>query len=217
MTELGRTGDNITENIGWQWAIHYQYLCHSWDPSRNLDQAWEGEKMEKKVERKTLNVAIYLKKWIFKKMTELYWFSKTAFAICQTEIGDFWSKLFLSIFLKNWIYTCLSNKSGTVKFTSSTLAFIKYLRQWHPTPVLLPGKPHGRRSLVGCRPWGRWGSDKTERLHFHFSLSCVGEGNGNPLQCSCLKNHRDREPDGLPSMGSHRAGHDRSDLAVAVA
>ena len=65
-------------------------------------------------------------------------------------------------------------------------------RQWHPTPVLLPGKSHGRRSLVGCSPWGRWGSDTTERLRFHFSLSCIREGNGNPLQCSCLENPRDR-------------------------
>ena len=64
-------------------------------------------------------------------------------------------------------------------------------RQWHPTPVLSPGKSHGWRSLVGCSPRGRWGSDTTERLHFHFSLSCAGEGNGNPLQCSCLENPRD--------------------------
>ena len=64
-------------------------------------------------------------------------------------------------------------------------------RQWHPTPVLLPGKSHGRRSLVGCSPWGRKESDLTEWLHFHFSLSCIGEGNGNPLQCSCLENPRD--------------------------
>ena len=64
-------------------------------------------------------------------------------------------------------------------------------RQWQPTPVLLPGKSHGQRSLVGCSPWGRQESDTTERLHFHFSLSCVGEGNGNPLQCSCLENLRD--------------------------
>ena len=64
-------------------------------------------------------------------------------------------------------------------------------RQWHPTPVFLPGKPHGRRSLVGCSPWGREESDTTERLHFHFSLSCIGEGNGNPLHCSCLENPRD--------------------------
>ena len=63
-------------------------------------------------------------------------------------------------------------------------------RQWHPTPVLLPGKSHGWRSLVGCSPWGREESDTTERLHFHFSLSCIGEGNGNPLQYSCLENPR---------------------------
>ena len=65
-------------------------------------------------------------------------------------------------------------------------------RQWHPTPVLLPGKPHGWRSLVGCSPWGCEESDTTERLHFHFSLSWIGEGNGNLLQCSCLENPRDR-------------------------
>ena len=66
-----------------------------------------------------------------------------------------------------------------------------FSRQWHPTPVLLPGKSHGRRSLVGCSPWGRKESDTTEQPHFHFSLSCIGEGNGNPLQCSCLENPRD--------------------------
>ena len=67
------------------------------------------------------------------------------------------------------------------------------LTRWHPTPVLLPGKSHGRRSLVGCSPWGCEESDTTEQLHFHFSLSCMGEGNGNPLQCSCLGNPRHRE------------------------
>ena len=64
-------------------------------------------------------------------------------------------------------------------------------RQWHPTPGFLPGKSHGWRSLVGCSPWGRQESDTTERLHFHFSLACIGKGNGNPLQCSCLENPRD--------------------------
>ena len=43
----------------------------------------------------------------------------------------------------------------------------------------------------GRLPWSRWESDPTEWLHFHFSLSCIGEGNGNPLQCSCLENPRD--------------------------
>ena len=60
-----------------------------------------------------------------------------------------------------------------------------------PTPVLLPGKSHGRRSLVGCSPWGCEESDMTEQLHSHFSLSCTGEGNGNRLHCSCLENPRD--------------------------
>ena len=64
-------------------------------------------------------------------------------------------------------------------------------KQWHPTPALLPGKSHGWRSLVGYSPWGRKKSDMIERLHFHFSLSCIGDGNGNPLQCSCLENPRD--------------------------
>ena len=68
---------------------------------------------------------------------------------------------------------------------------IDWRRQRPPTPVLLPGKSHRRRSLVGCSPWGRKKLDMTELLHFHFSLSCFGEGNGNPLQCSCLENPRD--------------------------
>jgi len=55
----------------------------------------------------------------------------------------------------------------------------------------LAWKIHGRRSLVGYSPWGRKESDTTERLHFHFSLSCIREGNGNPLLCSCLENPRD--------------------------
>ena len=64
-------------------------------------------------------------------------------------------------------------------------------RQWQLTPILLPGKSHGQRSPLGCSPWGCFESDTTERLHFHFSLSCIGEGNGNPLQCSCLENPKD--------------------------
>ena len=65
-------------------------------------------------------------------------------------------------------------------------------RQWQPTPVVSPGKSHGRRSLVGCSPSGRKESDTTERVHFPCSLSCIGEGNGTPLQCSCLENPKNR-------------------------
>ena len=68
---------------------------------------------------------------------------------------------------------------------------VHWRRQWHLTPVLLPGKSHGQRNLVGCSPWGHKESDTTERLHFHFSLSCIGEGIGNPLQCSGLESPRD--------------------------
>ena len=82
-------------------------------------------------------------------------------------------------------------KSVILRVTKHILVFTHRRRQWHPTPVLLPGKSYGRRSLVGCSPWGRWGSETSERLHFHFSLSCIGEGNGNPLQRSCLENPRD--------------------------
>ena len=93
----------------------------------------------------------------------------------------------------------------------------QWRRQWHPTPVLSPGKSHGRRSLVGCSPWGRSGSDTTERLHFHFSLSCTGEGNGNPLQCSCLENPKDRGTWWADVSGVAQSGHDWSDLAAAAA
>ena len=79
----------------------------------------------------------------------------------------------------------------TQKNFFSNLMTHGWRRQWQPTPVFLPGKSHGRRSLVGFSPWGREESDTTERLPFHFSLSGIGEGNGNPLQCSCLEDPRD--------------------------
>ena len=75
----------------------------------------------------------------------------------------------------------------SLKFSSETFR----RRQWQPTAVLLPGKSHGQRSLVGCNPWGLEELDMTEQLQFHFLLSCTGEGNGNPLQCSCMENPRD--------------------------
>ena len=108
-------------------------------------------------------------------------------------------------------------KKGIVKecphyHTFVPCQMVEWRRQWHPTPVLSPGKFHGWRSLVGYSPWGHKESGMTQRLPFHFSLSCTGEGNGNPLQCSCLENPG--EPDGLLSMGSHRVGHDWSILAA---
>ena len=76
--------------------------------------------------------------------------------------------------------------------TSLSLStFMHWRRKWQPTPVFLPGESQGRRSPVGYSPWGFEELDTTEQLHFHFSLSCIGEGNSNPLQCSCLENPRD--------------------------
>jgi len=81
-------------------------------------------------------------------------------------------------------------EEAAVKSRKKAHSWTTRRRQWQPTPILLPGKSHGWRSLVCCSPWGREELDKTERLHFHFSLSCIGEGNGNPHQCSCLQNPR---------------------------
>ena len=88
-------------------------------------------------------------------------------------------------------------------------------RWWHPTPVLLPGQSQGRRSLVGCSPWGRKESGTTERLHFHFSAL-----EKEMATHSCVLAWRipgTGEPGELPSMGLHRVGHDWSDLAAAAA
>ena len=84
--------------------------------------------------------------------------------------------------LRFFLFVCLFFRKHSLKV---------WRRTRQPTPVLLPGKSHGRRSLVGYSPWGREESDTTERLHFHFSLSCIGAGNGNPLQYSFLENPRD--------------------------
>ena len=90
------------------------------------------------------------------------------------------------------VYGIAQSRTRLKRHSSSSSSRVLFQRrQWHPTPVLLPGKSHGRRSLVDCSPWGREELDMTECLPFHFSLSCIGEGNGNPLQCSCLENPRD--------------------------
>ena len=94
-------------------------------------------------------------------------------------------KYFASCFSLTGIHTFSSYLYDTILITCHCLSNGR--RQWHPTPILLPGKSHGWRSLVGCSPWGREELDRTEQLPFHFSLSCIGERNGNPLQCSCWR------------------------------
>ena len=97
------------------------------------------------------------------------------------------------------IRSAYTKKSMLVKIPIPIIAL--WRRQWQPSPVLLPGEYHGRRSLVGYSSWGCWELDMTERLRLHFSLSCLGEGYGNPLQYSCLENPRDRGACWAPVYG----------------
>ena len=106
---------------------------------------------------------------------------------CREEISDFDTDLQNGMSVCSVVVKGRCRVRKNMKWPLSLMNYKPESRQWHPTPVLLPGKSHGRRSLVGCSPWGRWELDTTERLHFHFSLSCIEGGNGNPLQCSCLE------------------------------
>ena len=82
----------------------------------------------------------------------------------------------------------------------------KRRKQWHPTPVLLPRKSHGRRSLVGCSSWGREESDMTERLYFHFHA--LEKEVATHSSVLAWRIPGTAEPGGLLSVGSHRVGHD---------
>ena len=95
---------------------------------------------------------------------------------------------FVSILLHKFVYTVISGRDLYVTLLILCCSFSEQRRKWHPTPVLLPGKSHEQRSLVGCSLWSHEESETTEWLQIHFSLSCTGEGNGNPFQCSCLEN-----------------------------
>ena len=93
-----------------------------------------------------------------------------------------------------------------------TPSYKDWRRQWHPTPVLLPGKSHGWRSLVGWSPWGRQQSDTTEWLHFH----ALEKETATHSSVLAWRIPGTREPGGLLSMGSHRVRHNGSDLAAAI-
>ena len=121
-------------------------------------------------------------------------------------------KSFSALGIKKWS-TLLVELSSPLRpaFSQQQFSYVclHYLRrQWHPTPVLLPGKSHGRRSLVGCSSWGCEESDTTERLPFHFSLSCIGEGNGNSLQCFLPGESQGRGRLMGCCLWSRRVGHD---------
>ena len=117
--------------------------------------------------------------------------------IRNDQRGEKREKLIAFLFLDRGFLPGISLKweKGKVlffnKISFNYIIELDWRRQWQPTPALLPGKSHGQRSLVVYSPWGLEGLDTAEWLQFHFSLSWIGEGNGNPLQCSCLENPRD--------------------------
>ena len=94
------------------------------------------------------------------------------------------------------------------------LQYTSRRRRCHPTPVLLPGKSHGQRSLVGCSPWGHEESDTTEQLHFHYHFHALEKEMATHSSVLPWRIPGRWEPGGLPSMGSRRVGHDWSDLAA---
>ena len=89
---------------------------------------------------------------------------------------------------------------------------VLWRRQWHPTPVLLPGKSHGQRSLVGCSPWGCEESDMTERLHFHFHA--LEKEMATHSSVLAWRNPWTEEPGRLQAMGLQRGRHDWRDWAL---
>ena len=119
--------------------------------------------------------------------------------------------------LKKIFFTFYLNHTPGIFFSNHLFPFILFSsyiqrRQWHPTPVLMPGKSHGRRSLVGCSPWSQKELDTTERLHFH----ALEKEMATHSSVLAWRIPGTGEPGGLSSMGLHRVGHDWSDLAVAA-
>ena len=110
----------------------------------------------------------------------------------------------MPVFLGRWAVVHIFMDPNAFEFMTSLLLS----REGNGTPLQYSWKIPWTEEAGRLQSMGSLRVDMIERLHFHFSLSCIGEGNGNPLQCSCLENPRDGEPGGLPSMGSHRVGHD---------
>ena len=90
-------------------------------------------------------------------------------------------------------------------------------RQWHSTPVLLPGKSHGQRSLVGCGPWGHSSQTRLSDFTFTFYFYALEKEMATHSSVLAWRIPGTGEPGGLLSMGSYRVGHNWSDLAAAAA
>ena len=126
----------------------------------------------------------------------------------------------VSIWMPQWILVLQEHRitriCSNVKSPLAPVSIRGRRRQGQPTPVLLPGKAHGRRSLVGCSPWGREESD-TNDFTFTFHFHALEKEMATHSHVLAWRIPGTGEPGGLPSLGSHRVRHDWSDLAVAAA
>ena len=130
------------------------------------------------------------------------------------------------IYMHIYIYILLNHLAVHMKHCGSTIFQVEKAEHYL-VPIMWIGREKAMApyssTLAWKLPWteepGRlqsMGSHTTEQLHSHFSLSCIGEGNGNPLQCSCLENPRDGGAWWPAVSGSHRVRHDWIDLAAAA-
>ena len=120
--------------------------------------------------------------------------------LCRGLPGDISELSWVTVLLKTQ-KTCPDSQEKAMALHSRTLAW----------KIPWTEEPGGLQSMGTLRVRHDWATP------FSLFLSCIGEGSGNPLQCSCLENPRDGRAWWLPSMGSHRVGHDWSDLAAAAA
>ena len=119
-----------------------------------------------------------------------------------------------------WAWLCLNKTLFTKwsrKYDLAHANALSWRKQWHPTPVLLPGKSHRQRSLVGCSPWSHKDSDTTSDFTFTFHFHALEKEMATHSSVLAWRIPGTGEPGGLPSMRSHRVGHDWSDLAAAAA
>ena len=133
----------------------------------------------------------------------------------KLKLNPLKSKMISTRSIKSILNQCvlIEKNKGMMKIDRNLS--VVWRRWWRPTPVLLPGKSHGWRNLVGCSPWGHTKSDTTERLHFHFHALEKEMATHSSVLAWRIPGMG--EPGELPSMGSHRVGHDWSDLAAAAA
>ena len=106
--------------------------------------------------------------------------------------------------------------SHTVAIVNSATMKIGGRRQWHPTPILLPRKSHGQRSLVGCGPWVAKSWIRLSDFTFTFYCHALEKEMATHSSVLAWRISGTGEPGGLPSMGLHRVGHDWSNLAAAA-